>query len=105
MNSYPPLNSLRAFEASIRLNSFSRAAEELNVTPGAVGQQIRKLEDWLGVELFARSVRQVKPTADGLEYAVRISPALQQIIDASQHLRGQREHMVRVVMPPSFAAK
>ncbi|MFC4236665.1 LysR substrate-binding domain-containing protein [Thalassospira xianhensis] len=105
MSSYPPLNSLRAFEASIRLNSFSRAAEELNVTPGAVGQQIRKLEDWLGVELFARSVRQVKPTADGLEYAARISPALQQIIDASQHLRGQREHMVRVVMPPSFAAK
>ncbi|HBU98702.1 LysR family transcriptional regulator, partial [Thalassospira lucentensis] len=48
MAAYPPLNSLRAFEASIRLNSFSLAAEELNVTPGAVGQQIKKLEDWLG---------------------------------------------------------
>tara|TARA_R110000868_G_scaffold162903_2_gene394533 strand:- start:74843 stop:75751 length:909 start_codon:yes stop_codon:yes gene_type:complete len=105
MGSYTPLNSLRAFEASIRLNSFSLAAEELNVTPGAIGQQIRKLEDWLGVELFTRSVRQVKPTADGLEYAAHIQPALQQIVDASRRLRGRLDQSVRVVMPPSFAAK
>ncbi|MBV18120.1 MAG: LysR family transcriptional regulator [Thalassospira sp.] len=105
MAAYPPMNSLRAFEASIRLNSFSLAAEELNVTPGAVGQQIKKLEDWLGVELFTRSVRQVRPTADGLDYAARIGPALRQIVDASQQVRGRSDRSVRVVMPPSFAAK
>ena len=91
MAAYPPMNSLRAFEASIRLNSFSLAAEELNVTPGAVGQQIKKLEDWLGMELFTRSVRQVRPTADGLDYAARIGPALRQIVDASQQVRGRSD--------------
>ena len=89
----------------MRLKSFALAADELNVTPGAIGQQIRKLEDWLGVELFARSVRQITPTADGLAYAARIAPALQQIRDASHQLRDQTNHAVRFVMPPSFAAK
>ncbi|WP_336232315.1 LysR substrate-binding domain-containing protein [Thalassospira sp. CH_XMU1458] len=105
MSSYPPLKSLPAFEASMRLKSFALAADELNVTPGAVGQQIRKLEDWLGVELFTRTVRQITPTADGLAYAARIAPALQQIRDASHQLRDQSNHAVRFVMPPSFAAK
>ncbi|MFH1804373.1 MAG: LysR substrate-binding domain-containing protein [Pseudomonadota bacterium] len=105
MSSYPPLKSLRAFETAIRLNSFSLAADEMGVTPGAIGQQIRKLEEWLGTDLFVRSVRQVKPSADGLDYAARIGPALQQIVAASQSLRGRRENAVRVVMPPSFAAK
>ena len=89
----------------MRLKSFALAADELNVTPGAIGQQIRKLEDWLGVELFARAVRQITPTADGLAYAARIAPALQQIRDASHQLRDQTNHAVRFVMPPSFAAK
>lgn len=105
MGSYPPLKSLPAFEASMRLKSFALAADELNVTPGAVGQQIRKLEDWLGVELFTRAIRQITPTADGLAYAARIAPALQQIRDASHHLRDQSNQAVRFVMPPSFAAK
>ncbi|MFV1853413.1 MAG: LysR substrate-binding domain-containing protein [Thalassospira sp.] len=105
MVSYPPLKSLPAFEAALRLNSFSLAADELNVTPGAVGQQIRKLEEWLGAELFVRTVRQVYPTADGLAYAARIAPALQQIADASAHLRRRNDHSVHFVMPPSFAAK
>ncbi len=89
----------------MRLKSFALAADELNVTPGAVGQQIRKLEDWLGAELFTRTVRQITPTADGLAYAARIAPALQQIRDASHQLRDQSNHVVRFVMPPSFAAK
>lgn len=105
MTSYPPLKSLPAFEAALRLNSFALAASELNVTPGAVGQQIRKLEEWLGVELFIRSVRQVTPTQDGLAYAARIAPALQQISDASAHLRRRQDHSVHFAMPPSFAAK
>lgn len=50
----PPLNALRAFEAAARLGGFSRAAEELCVTPGAVAQQVKALEDWAGVALFDR---------------------------------------------------
>ena len=50
----PPLNALRAFEAAARLSSFSQAADELCVTPGAVAQQIKALEDWAGARLFDR---------------------------------------------------
>ena len=49
------LNALRAFEASARHQSFSAAAAELNVTPAAVGQLVRTLEDWLGTPLFHRT--------------------------------------------------
>jgi LysR family glycine cleavage system transcriptional activator len=49
------LNALRAFEAASRHRSFALAAEELNVTPAAVGQLIRRLEEALGVELFHRA--------------------------------------------------
>src|SRR5216684_2947281 len=53
----PPLNAIKAFEAAARLGSFTRAAEELNVTHGAVSRQIRMLEDWLGARLFLRTSR------------------------------------------------
>ena len=49
------LNALRAFEAAARHASFALAAEELNVTPAAVGQLVRRLEEVLGIELFHRS--------------------------------------------------
>lgn len=48
------LNGLRAFEASARHLSFSLAAKELNVTPAAIGQQVKLLEEWLGISLFER---------------------------------------------------
>ena len=50
----PSLNALRAFEAAARLESFAKAADELAVTPGAVAQQVRQLEDWVGADLFHR---------------------------------------------------
>ena len=105
MNSYPPLKSLLVFDAAMRTNSFSMAATELCVTPGAVGQQIRKLEDWLGVALFVREVRQVVPTEAARAYWQRIQPALAEIADASRKVRDSRSMAVRLSMPPSFAAK
>jgi LysR family glycine cleavage system transcriptional activator len=105
MNPSPPLNALRAFEAAMRLNSFSRAADELCVTPGAVAQQIRNLEEWLGVALFTRHVRRIQPTADGLSYSASVQPALQEIVRASVALRERHSNGVRVTMPPGFAAK
>jgi LysR family transcriptional regulator, glycine cleavage system transcriptional activator len=51
----PPFNGLRLFEAAARRGSFKRAAQELNLTSGAISHGIKSLEEWLGVELFDRS--------------------------------------------------
>jgi LysR family glycine cleavage system transcriptional activator len=59
----PPLNALRAFEAAARHLNFSRAADELSVTPGAVSQQIQNLEDYVGAALFKRPRRRCPPCA------------------------------------------
>lgn len=61
----PPLNSLRAFVAAARHLSLAKAADELNVTPGAVSQQIKQLEDHLGCALFRRTNRQMLLTDEG----------------------------------------
>ena len=57
-----PLNALRVFHAVVRARSFRAASEELRVSPQAVSQQIRQLEDQLGVALFTRQGRAVEPT-------------------------------------------
>lgn len=105
MKNLPPLRSLVAFEVAARHLSFSKAAEELHVTPGAVGQLIHKLEDWLGVELFHRQVRRVTLSDEGAAYLGRISAALGQIAQASSALKQRRRNEVRISLPPSFAAK
>lgn len=105
MKNLPPLRSLVAFEAAARQLSFSKAADELCVTPGAVGQLIHKLEDWLGVKLFHRDVRRVFLTEAGTAYFGRISTALTQISHASVALKKRHHNEVRISMPPSFARK
>ena len=100
-----PFKSLTYFDAAMRHNSFATAAAELSVTPGAVGQQIQKLEGWLGVTLFIRSVRQVRPTADALNYWAAIQPALARIQRASDDLRLSHSNEVWLSMPPTLAAK
>jgi LysR family glycine cleavage system transcriptional activator len=105
MKNLPPLRSLVAFEAAARHLSFAQAADELYVTPGAVGQLIHKLEDWLGVKLFHREVRKVSLTEAGATYFGRISTALGQISQASMVLKQRRHNEVRISMPPSFARK
>ncbi|MBE2260128.1 MAG: LysR family transcriptional regulator [Rhodobacteraceae bacterium] len=105
MKQPPPMKAMTYFESAMRLRSFSLASEELSVTPGAVGQQIRKLEEWLGVSLFIRQVRQIQPTPEGLSYWGHVQPSLARIVDASQALRESRRTGVWVSMPPSFAAK
>ena len=58
----PHLNALRAFEAAARLGSFTSAAEELGVSPGAIAQHIKALEEWARAPLFARNARGVSVT-------------------------------------------
>ena len=61
----PPLNALRSFEVAARCRSFTKAAAELLVTPAAVGQQVRQLEDFMGVKLFRRENRALALTPAG----------------------------------------
>jgi len=105
MKNLPPLRSLVAFDAAARHLSFVRASEELYVTPGAVGQLIHKLEDWLGEKLFHREVRKVSLTDVGAAYFAQISAALSQISNASNELKRRRHKEIRISMPPSFARK
>ena len=102
----PPLNSLRAFVAAANHLSFSKAAIELNVTPAAVSQQVKQLEDQLGCALFLRTSRELRLTEEGLaclpglkEAFARMSEALAQIARIGD--RGQ----LTVSLAPSFAAK
>jgi LysR family glycine cleavage system transcriptional activator len=100
-----PIKSLLVFDAAMKHNSFALAAGELHVTPGAVGQQIQKLEAWLGAPLFIRSTRQVEPTAEARNYWAAIQPALARIRHASDQLRLQQSNEVWLSVPPTLAAK
>lgn len=77
--SLPPLNALRAFEAAARTGSYVAAAEELGVSPAAVSQQVRNLEDFLGKKLFMRFNNRVSLTDAGQIIFVGASDALQSI--------------------------
>lgn len=100
----PSLNALRAFEASARLGGFTAAAEELNVTPGAVAQQIKNLEDWLGEPLFQRTSQGVRLTDLGLATAGRFSDAFDLLGEAVGHLRARASTpRISVAALPSLA--
>ncbi|MGH3850462.1 MAG: transcriptional regulator GcvA, partial [Pseudonocardiaceae bacterium] len=102
----PPLTALRAFEAAARLESFSRAADEIHVTHGAVSHQVKALEEFLGVALFLRNGRRVILSSDGKYLAERVRSALQQIGEAAEVI-SRKEHGNRLTISvlPSFAAR
>src|SRR5699024_8901614 len=77
--SVPSLGALQAFEATARLGSFSRAAEELSLSHSAVYRQVTNLEESLGVALFVRVRRRLALTEAGREYAARIRRHLEQL--------------------------
>ncbi|HTV45683.1 MAG TPA: LysR substrate-binding domain-containing protein [Stellaceae bacterium] len=83
----PPLNAIKAFEAAARLGSFTRAADELHVTHGAVSRQIRVLEDWLGAPLFQRTSRNAVATRTGLDLLAEAGPALDRLAQAALDAR------------------
>jgi LysR family glycine cleavage system transcriptional activator len=85
----PPLNPLRAFEAAARHLSFKFAAHELHVTAGAVGQQVKTLEDRLGVRLFERPHKRLILTPAGLEYLASVQKAFYRIAGATERLKPQ----------------
>ena len=109
MRSIAHLNALRAFEASARHQSFSLAAQELNVTPAAVGQLVRTLEDWLGSPLFVRSTsgRARLVTTEVAEQALPdIRAGLERLAVGLERLRsGCAGGVLTVAVSPAFAAK
>lgn len=102
----PPLNALRAFEAAARLLSFKKAAEELHVTPSAVSQQVKSLEDDLGLPLFRRLPRSLELTPE----AAAMLPKLQEGFEALAAAVGRSRRIARggvltVATPPTFAQR
>src|ERR671921_2425488 len=102
----PPLGALRAFEAAARLNSFSKAAHELNVTPAAISHQIHALEADLGVSLFHRLNRQVELTPAGRLLLPGLSEAFAGIRAAVRRVHAHNETgALTITASPSFVAK
>jgi LysR family transcriptional regulator, glycine cleavage system transcriptional activator len=105
-NALPPLNALRAFEAAARHLSLTKAALELNVTPGALSHQIRGLEDSLAVKLFDRGVRSITLTAAGKALYPGLQAGFLHIRDAVANLETSGDARVLVVStPPGFTSK
>jgi len=103
----PNFSALRAFEAAARHENFSRAAEELHLTHGAISHQVRALEEELGVPLFVRHGRQVRVTAEGRRFAETVARAVADIAQAADALRPSANAIQRLSLTaiPSFAAR
>ncbi len=102
----PPIQTLKAFESASRLRSFSRAAEELSITPAAVSHQIRLLEDRLGVRLFKRNNNKVYLTAKGENYLPSVREALDLLSAAGLQVRGRgAAKVLNVSVLPIFAIR
>lgn len=102
----PPLVALRSFEAAARHGSFTKAADELHVTPSAISHQIRGLEETLGVALFRRERGALVLTDAGAACLPGIRDGFERLVQALQTVRGKGDSDVLTVsVAPSFAAK
>lgn len=101
-----PFNALHAFVVAAKHGSFSKAADELHVTPAAVSQQIRALEELLDVQLFHRLHRGLTLTDAGESGLAKMQEGFQNLYDAVQHIQsGEDEAALNIWASPSFAAK
>lgn len=101
----PPLNALRAFEAAARHLSFTKAADELNVTPAAVSHQIKALEDLLGLALFHRLTRALRLTDAGQAALPMLSEGFDKLAEGADRMRTYCENgLLTVSVSPSFGS-
>src|SRR5688572_21666874 len=102
----PALNALRVFEAAARHESFTRAAEELFVTQGAVSHQVKALESELGVKLFSRERQRLVITEAGRQYLTILRDAFDRISFGTERLlQRQTSGALTVSTSPDFASK
>jgi len=102
----PNLAALRAFEAAARHENFSRAAEEVHLTHGAISHQIRALEDELGMQLFQRHGKRIAITPEGQRFAAVVRKSLGDIAAAATELRDStRVRRLVITAVPSLAAR
>jgi LysR family glycine cleavage system transcriptional activator len=103
----PPLNPARAFEATGRLLSISKAAEELAVTPAAVSRQVKALEEYLGVDLFERAHGRLELTSAGARYLSDLIPIFASLKEATTIMRsaGRRVRVLKIRSPATFAVR
>ena len=100
-----PLNALRVLDAAARHLSFTRAADELAVTPAAVGQQIRALEDLLGVVLFRRTAKGLELTDEARAGLESLRAGFLNFEDAVHAMQaGQSSHVYTIAAPRDFFA-
>src|SRR5262245_47213018 len=100
----PPLNALRAFEASARLGSFVKAAGELRVSAAAVSQQVRRLENYLDLPLFQRLAHGLVLTEHGRDYLPQLSAGFALLGESTTVLRGKRaDGVLTLAMLAAFA--
>ncbi|WP_250475662.1 LysR family transcriptional regulator [Caballeronia sp. GAFFF1] len=100
----PPLNALRAFESAARHLSFRKAAEELHVTPAAIGHQVNSLETYLGVVLFERTKKGIVLTQAGRLWLPKLSESFRTLRESIDLLaRFKDKQTLTVSCPPSFS--
>jgi LysR family glycine cleavage system transcriptional activator len=100
----PPLNELAAFEAIARHLSFTKASKELFLTPGAVSQRLRQLEERLGAQLVVRTRASVQLTSEGVRYLEIVRDALSKLANASESVSAvARTKRLRLGVMPAFA--
>ena len=102
----PPLNALRAFEATARNGSLTKAASELRVTQGAVSRHVTQLEQWLGLALCRRLRRGIETTTEGALYAAMLSQMFDELDIKTRRLKSQPTGTtLRIKLPPTFAIR
>lgn len=101
----PPLRAVQCFESVARLNSFSKAAEHLNVTQSAVSHQVKLLEQYLNEPLFNRSGRSFSLTDAGNRYYQEVSHSLTSLASATQKIRYGEPGHIRLALYSSLAVK
>jgi len=104
MQKLPPMSAVRVFEAAARLQSFTRAAEELGMTQAAVSYQIKMLEDRVGVPLFTRTTRQVALTETGRRLAPSIGEAFEIMRKAFRSIAEGDKAVLAITVLQTFAA-
>lgn len=99
------LNAIRAFDAAGRHESLTAAANELNVSHPSVSRHVSELEHHLGISLFKRSYQGMKLTLAGREFLKRVTPALQEIVDAAELINSTDYCHILVNCEPAFGLK